>query len=221
MNIWKKTPLGGGASVLLYPNNTPTFEAASEGIFSLEIIYKEQGVGTTSYYPPIRSVGQMKVNYTGLSIVKTPVKCTSQTILTTNSEFKPVTITVDGRQFTDQVDFKQFETGVYQVSLEDSFGCTLEKEVDFVKNISVPTYFSPNGDNINDTWQPNLADCGSKVRIAIYDRYAHLVFTGGPTDPWDGTKNGVEMPEGDYWFIARFNDSEQQLLKGNITLKRR
>lgn len=74
-----------------------------------------------------------------------------------------------------------------------------------VKALAIPKGFTPNGDNKND-----LFDLGAlhaeQIRIRIFNSAGVLVFESDDytaEDGWDGRNlNGVELPEGTYFFIA-------------------
>lgn len=84
-----------------------------------------------------------------------------------------------------------------------------------------PKYFTPNKDGYNETWTiPDLLD-HPEARISIFDRYGKLIKLMKPTDGWDGTFNGREMPSDDYWFGVSFEqDGVPKEFKSHFTLRR-
>ena len=58
--------------------------------------------------------------------------------------------------------------------------------------VYIPNTFTPNGDNLNDTWKPVLLENREEGYVlSIYDRWGQQVFhTTNPNDSWDGTING-------------------------------
>lgn len=71
----------------------------------------------------------------------------------------------------------------------------------------VPSAFSPNGDQINDTFYPlyNALDI-TYYNLSIYDRWGKLVFTADSPDTiWDGKLNGNVLPLGIYYYTIQFN----------------
>lgn len=100
--------------------------------------------------------------------------------------------------------------------------------------------FSPNGDNINDTYLPfyigNLGTATVTNQLlqsniddydfTIYDRWGVLLFhTTSILDAWDGTNNGKPVLEGTYYWIARYNPkcsklTGEQTIKGFVQLLR-
>jgi gliding motility-associated-like protein len=88
-----------------------------------------------------------------------------------------------------------------------------------------PNAFTPNGDGINDVFQPigNVIDLES-YDLAIYDRWGQLIFqTKDPWTGWDGTAGGSIMPNGVYVFrafIIQAITKERYELFGHVTLFR-
>ena len=70
----------------------------------------------------------------------------------------------------------------------------------------VSNAFTPNGDGKNDVYMKGYD-------LSIMNRWGQLLYEG--FDGWDGTFNGLEMPEGTYYYIIRFKD-----LKGNISVSK-
>lgn len=89
----------------------------------------------------------------------------------------------------------------------------------------IPTAFSPDGDNINDTFRPvMLADDEIKV-FRIYNRWGQEVYNADVMhhDGWDGTYKGVPQPTGVYIYLLEYkkaSDSKPTITKGEFTLIR-
>ncbi|TSJ43658.1 T9SS type B sorting domain-containing protein [Mucilaginibacter corticis] len=66
----------------------------------------------------------------------------------------------------------------------------------------IPNTFTPNNDGVNDSWKiPALAsypDC----LVQIFNRYGSKVYSSvGYPVPWDGTYEGLKVPDGVYYYI--------------------
>ncbi|MCH2021909.1 MAG: gliding motility-associated C-terminal domain-containing protein [Saprospiraceae bacterium] len=89
----------------------------------------------------------------------------------------------------------------------------------------IPDAFSPNGDNINDTFKPiTLADSEVKL-FKIYNRWGQEVYNGSnsPGSGWDGKYMGVEQPSDVYIYVLvyqKFTSSEPKTVRGEFTLIR-
>ena len=88
-------------------------------------------------------------------------------------------------------------------------------------DVVIPNYFTPNGDGQYDTWSPlNLASYPNAETV-IYDRYGRKIATLNNKEEWDGTYGGEALPTGDYWFILRLNEpDDNRTFKGHFTLYR-
>lgn len=89
-----------------------------------------------------------------------------------------------------------------------------------------PNAFTPNGDKINDTYQPLFFCPVITTNFAIYNRWGEKVFSS--TDPnaaWDGTIDGDPAPADVYgWRLEyealRDNVRQNFAEKGDVTLLR-
>ena len=82
-------------------------------------------------------------------------------------------------------------------------------------------FFSPNGDGINDYW--NVLGVSEnfqpKTRVYIYDRRGKLLKDLSPLSKgWDGTYNGLTLPQDDYWFHVYFENGKSY--SGHFSLLR-
>ncbi len=83
-----------------------------------------------------------------------------------------------------------------------------------------PNVFSPNGDNQNDEWNPNLKEGES---LSIYNRWGIEVFKiSKQNQTWDGrTMAGIDCVDGVYYFIAKgYDEKVGHSKKGFIQLLR-
>jgi len=87
--------------------------------------------------------------------------------------------------------------------------------------IEVPTGFSPNGDNINDTWRIGLIELYPDAVIEIFNRWGKLLFRSkrGYPAPWDGSYDGRSLPMDSYHYVIDLNNGTDPVT-GNITIVR-
>lgn len=83
----------------------------------------------------------------------------------------------------------------------------------------LPNAFSPNGDNINDTWPGHLDIPDLDYEVSIYDRWGILLWSSTDTgEKWDGTG----LPMGVYVYVMHMRDpcdpTEIITRKGFVTL---
>lgn len=90
---------------------------------------------------------------------------------------------------------------------------------------SFPNIFTPNGDQYNETFQPQYSNIYD-YHISVFNRWGNPVFETNDIDQvWDGTFKGNDCADGVYFFIATYNmyvnnELEKQTTKGSVTLIR-
>ena len=115
--------------------------------------------------------------------------------------------------------FENVPMGIHTVYIKDLNGCGIAEQT--ISVLGVPTYFTPNGDGYNDTWNiKGVSDqFYSNSIIKIYDRYGKFIKQIAPLgNGWDGTYNGQLAPADDYWYNVNFDDGRSA--KGHFSLKR-
>lgn len=118
------------------------------------------------------------------------------------------------------------------IRVTDSFGCFsisnffLSEEC--LKNenpllyFSFPKFITPNNDGVNDYW--NVIGGSDEVKkestVSIFDRYGKKLITFNPysNKGWDGTYEGIILPETDYWYLFITNTGIKKT--GHISVKR-
>ncbi len=126
---------------------------------------------------------------------------------------------LDGVNYQDSNTFVNLLEGEYTVYVNDKKKCGIAKKTFYI--LDYPKYFTPNGDNYNDTWYiKNLRKRNLQSSIiSIFDRYGKLIKRyNADTEAWDGTFNGSNLPSNDYWFTLELTNGKT--IKGHFTLKR-
>lgn len=110
------------------------------------------------------------------------------------------------------------------VRVTDRDGNTYDKFLEItrlresVKDITVYNVFSPNGDNINDTWGVPEMRFYEGVRIQVFDRGGVRMFiTTDPDQKWDGTENGNPVPVGTYFWTIEVQETGE-IRKGMLNV---
>ncbi|MBL7802535.1 MAG: gliding motility-associated C-terminal domain-containing protein [Saprospiraceae bacterium] len=122
-----------------------------------------------------------------------------------------------------------FDTaGIYSLRLY-LIGCGFNEQTLEVsaRPFRIPDAFSPDGDQINDTFRP-LLDCpDGEYSFEIYNRWGEKIFaTNDPNAGWDGTQNNVAAPVDVYVWVLRFGTLQnggqalRQSEHGQVTLLR-
>ena len=115
------------------------------------------------------------------------------------------------------------ETNTYTVTVVDANGCESSATIymEFI-DIDIPNFFTPDGDNENDTWAPKNQEAFPEILTIIFDRYGREVYRLGLNDnPWDGLYQQTELPTGDYWYVIKLKGEEDDReFVGHFTLYR-
>jgi len=115
------------------------------------------------------------------------------------------------------------ETGTYSVTVIDENGCEATAAIfmEFI-DIVIPSYFTPDGDGVNDLWLPANMEVYPKIYIKVYDRYGRFVYSFEDNkNGWDGIYEDNTLPTGDYWYVLKPNglDDGKEFI-GHFTLYR-
>jgi gliding motility-associated-like protein len=117
----------------------------------------------------------------------------------------------------------------FSVSGIDTNGCfgsdTLEVTVipedNILSLLSPKNYFSPNGDAVNDQWVVNGINA-FQCTVTIYNERGLKVYEAEPYDNgWNGvSSNGLELPEGIYFYVIRCQESGDKTMTGTVNIVR-
>ena len=127
---------------------------------------------------------------------------------------------IDGIYWQESPVFTNVLPGNYILNVRNKFGCG-EVSTSFII-ADFPSFFTPNGDGFNDTWNIQGSEALDVVTIYIFDRYGKLLKQLAPDGlGWDGTFNGQPLPSDDYWFkLIYTKDNSTKEYKSHFTLKR-
>lgn len=116
------------------------------------------------------------------------------------------------------------ETTIYTLSATKN-NCTLfdDVTVTFTQELTIPTTFSPNNDEINDVWEIVGIEKFPNNFLRIYDRWGQEVFqkTGYTyAKAWNGEIHNKELASGVYFYVLELKDEKKQIKKGSVTVIR-
>jgi gliding motility-associated-like protein len=119
------------------------------------------------------------------------------------------------------------DSGWFKIKLiaKNQFDCfdTAIKNL-FVRDIVsvfIPNVFTPNKDLYNELFFPVTTGIAS-WEIEVYNRWGQKIFTGNENINWDGTHNGVNVPEGIYMYQIKLItiDKKRIFLNGVVNVLR-
>jgi len=110
--------------------------------------------------------------------------------------------------------------GMYYVTVSNQYGCEATDSIE-VKFAGIPTYITPNGDGVNDTWEILMIEEFPEARISIFDRFGNLVRSyNGAEYVWNCTdKNNEPVRADSYWYIINLG-KDHAVQKGHVTVIR-
>ena len=123
---------------------------------------------------------------------------------------------IDDENYQSSNQFTNLLSGTYTVSVRDKNGCGTSTNDVFL--LMYPKFFTPNGDNYNDTWSIRFSENEPQLFVKIFDRYGKLITTLKQNQTWDGTMNRQLLPSTDYWFVVIREDGKEY--KGHFSMKR-
>ncbi len=88
--------------------------------------------------------------------------------------------------------------------------------------VFVDKYFSPNGDNYHDNMGVSNVQKYPNFELNIYNKWGQRVHHQTHSyEPWDGTWNGIALPDGTYYWVFFYDASDKgNLSKGDVTILR-
>ncbi|MGB2685631.1 MAG: T9SS type B sorting domain-containing protein, partial [Olleya sp.] len=168
-------------------------------------------------------VASEEATITAINVNNLPLGKTILISVTGDGQYEYSLTSRDG-PFQDSPMFVEMPTRNYTAYVRDKNGCgTTDRLVDRdISKKDFPSFFTPNGDGINDYWQyvPPIENFESVIDVIhIYNQFGSLIKQINPNSMgWDGTFNTKEMPQTDYWYKATFIN--QQPIMGHFSLIR-
>lgn len=123
------------------------------------------------------------------------------------------------------------DAGKYKVTVIDKNGCIISDSINISEqadalpvDMFMPNAFSPNDDNINETYPGNkYSDPGSPYLLRIYNRWGEKIFeSDSPKIEWDGKFKDEMAPQDVYVFYVKYVgcDEVERWFRGTFTLIR-
>jgi len=118
--------------------------------------------------------------------------------------------------------------GIYEFSILKTNGCIVDElvvslETEACNDVSFPNAFTPNSDNVNDTFKAREGSRAFNFEMRIFDRRGVMMFSSNKLyEAWNGDWKGGPAPVATYFWIATFTtqDEKKIIKKGSVTLMR-
>jgi gliding motility-associated-like protein len=126
---------------------------------------------------------------------------------------------LDNSSFQSSNTFTNVKPGKHEITVGNPCGTITEE----VLLVDYPSFFTPNGDGFNETWNIDALQDQPESSIEIYDRFSKLITIIKPNGlGWDGTYQGKRLPSDDYWFVVHYADANKtkKTFKAHFSLKR-
>ncbi len=198
---------------------TSFLEVFSEGTYNLRITNTQGGQTCENNIEINVFVGQTPI-ITDVLVEDLQANNTVTIVTTFEDDFE---YQLDTSEFQDSNVFTNIAAGAHTVTVQDKNGCGTVTENIVV--VGFDNYFSPNGDNVNDSWKIEGMSSLNDPMVVIFDRYGKLLKQLVGNQSWDGTYMGKILPESDYWFKLSYKNYKgdrvvAKYVNNHFTLKR-
>jgi gliding motility-associated-like protein len=88
--------------------------------------------------------------------------------------------------------------------------------------IFIPNVFTPNNDGDHDQWLlENVQSFYPNVSVDIYSKWGtHVYHSNGYSKPWDGKRNGEDLPSATYYYVIDLKKPNFKPVAGSVTILR-
>jgi gliding motility-associated-like protein len=147
----------------------------------------------------------------------------SQVVVDASGGTAPLQYALNQGNYQDKNVFVKVPNGTHQIEVIDANNCVADTTFTLNSNLddlTIPNFFTPNGDGFNDTWKIEGLERLPEACIKIYDRYGKLLVLMKPEENgWDGTYLSKPVASDDYWYVVELLPTSK-LIKGHFTVKR-
>lgn len=114
--------------------------------------------------------------------------------------------------------------GIYSVTVIDDHQCPMTTSDEVTKPlfgcIEIPNAFTPNGDNLNDSWVIQNSYLYPDIEVIVMNREGYIVFQDrGYMEDWNGTFNENDAAPGTYYYVIDLHNGDP-IYKGIVTILR-
>lgn len=117
-------------------------------------------------------------------------------------------------------------SGKYEVLVVDANFCRTSESGESVEihltdgeKVIVSNALTPNGDGINDKWMIQTDLETDPPEVTIFNIYGQKIYhSKSYNNDWNGSYNGVILPNGAYYYLIEYNSDDIKPLKGTISI---
>lgn len=116
------------------------------------------------------------------------------------------------------------ETTEYELQVLDQNGCRGSDKVivEVIKDykLYIHNVITPDGNGKNDVWKITNIETFESADVYVYDRWGKEVLSvQGYQNDWEGVSGVDQLPDGTYYYVIEFSDSDK-VYKGSLTILR-
>jgi gliding motility-associated-like protein len=116
------------------------------------------------------------------------------------------------------------ETTEFTLTVTDQNGCsgTDVVVVEVIKDyrLFIHNVITPDGNGLNDTWKITNIETFESADVYVYDRWGKEVLNvKGYQNDWEGVSGTDQLPDGTYYYVILFSDSDK-VYRGSLTILR-
>ncbi len=210
----------GDTSVVTDPSHTYT----AVGTYSVQLI-ANSNLGCSDSVTRVVTVNDLPLVEAGMDTSISQgysVQLSGSAIGASSFYWSPLTGLDDNTVFNPMA--SPLDTTVYYLTITDLNGCSNTDSVivNVIEDYKLVIYnvITPDGNGQNDTWTIGNIETFQSADIWIYDRWGSEVFSvKGYQNDWNGVDGTDQLPDGTYYYVIRFDDSELKY-SGAITVLR-
>ena len=89
--------------------------------------------------------------------------------------------------------------------------------------ILIPTAFTPDDDQVNDTWElGNIDEIYPNNIVSVYNRLGNKVYESDQgaysVRPWGGKYNGITLPVASYYYVIEYDNDKTDNVNGTVSI---
>ncbi|MEE1943472.1 gliding motility-associated C-terminal domain-containing protein [Pedobacter sp. KR3-3] len=207
-------------------NNTGIFNMLNPGTYNIEV--KASGGAPAAYRTVVVPDYSLSKPLVAVNSKNPVCDLAGEISLNIGGRSMDYTIQYKGVIYPGNHVFAGLYEGNYTFVILKLNGCIVDElsvalKTEVCNDVSYPNAFSPNFDNINDTFKAKEGSRAFNFKIQIFDRRGVIVFSSNKLyDAWDGNYKGQPAPVGTYFWIASFKTQEHKEItkRGSVTLIR-